>query len=315
MPPDTEQPALFSVGSRWWINTLIGWRCCRSARANCRPGYASCFRTSSTCAQPGWGGGGWRRVVRLENKETHCVARVCWDVGVRGKAKRSLSRFWLSTVNFCGLKFPQNEEISWSFLQKHKIRSRSSFSILETLSWRLSNHASRKITSWPVRKIMPGLSRSAPVRRKGVADPRNIRDLAPWPMTSRSSQRLTHVPIFSQWVPRSVHVNQGPKTLGQIRSEASEEYPNLLFEAPNAKSASARSSGGHVKNHQSAAGLGFFPMSKKQQYGEQMPLVAWLAIDTGKFVICYCRHGIEQGATFYRERKKKLRPICFCFIF
>lgn len=99
-------------------------------------------------------------------------------------------------------------------------------------------------------------------------------------------------------------MNQGPKTLGQIRSEASEEYPNLLFEAPNAKSASARSSGGHVKNHQSAAGLGFFPMSKKQQYGEQMPLVAWLAIDTGKFVICYCRHGIEQGATFYRKEKR-----------
>jgi len=56
-------------------------------------------------------------------------------------------------------------------------------------------------------------------------------------------------------------------------------------------------------------------MSKKQQYGEQMPLVAWLAIDTRKICNLLLQARNRARRHILQKRKKKLRPICFCFIF
>nr|CAB3241846.1 eukaryotic translation initiation factor 4 gamma 2 [Phallusia mammillata] len=73
------------------------------------------------------------------------------------------------------------------------------------------------------------------------------------------------------WVPRSIHVHQGPKTLGEIRQEVGEDHPHLLFDPHSYKQGNQRQDR-HFKEHHVAAGLGFFPMSKKQQYdGFGMP--------------------------------------------
>ena len=57
-----------------------------------------------------------------------------------------------------------------------------------------------------------------------------------------------------------LHTTEKPKTLNEVRSDFGQYLP--------ADVASQQTSGFRSRDDHSNAGLGFFPISKKQQYGE-----------------------------------------------